>query len=65
MLIFVILGVPFHVFMSAINLHFCHFLQVSTSRGIGLVIGPAVGGFFAMVGLLMLLCHSDNCFLPF
>lgn len=35
------------------------FIQISTAWGIGLVIGPALGGFLAQV-VLFFLCNAEN-----
>ena len=44
---------------------FLHVFQVSTSRGIGLIIGPAIGGYLAQVHFTLNFAYTNFTFLTF
>ena len=44
---------------------FLHVFQVSTSRGIGLIIGPAIGGYLAQVHFTLNSAYTNFTFLTF
>ena len=51
--------------ISGNSFYVLHVFQVSTSRGIGLIIGPAIGGYLAQVHFTLNSAYTNFTFLTF